>query len=453
MDMRVFLHLIEQADQLARVQVIVDPCLELATIVDQVGKAGDTNRALLFEKVRGTALPVAVNLFGSEQRMAWALGTTDLEALATKLAKDLAATGLNDPEQALISLCAELKYHPAVCSQASCRKIDQTKQGLKFLPQVQSWPGDGGCYLTLAQVITRGYDDALQNCGMYRVQLIDEQHAAVRCRAGSGMMQHLAQWHAAGKSMPVAVVLGGPPVLTWAATAPLPQGVDELDFCGYLTGQRLAVTACDSHDLLVAADAEVVIEGTLDPGAQGCEGPFGNHTGYYDPVGSAPIMKVSRITSRTDAICPWTLVGPPPRENIYMARATARLLVPLMRMALPTLRAIFMPEEGIFHRAALVTVDVKEERPLKELAQILRGTLLLKDARLLVVGADDHDPRDAAGVFWRVLNRVERDQDLLVENGWLTVDARRIPQGEPVRCDPTVLHTVLARWAGYRING
>lgn len=164
-------------------------------------------------------------------------------------------------------------------------------------------------------------------------------------------------------------------------------------------------------------------------------------------------MRVSRITSRTDAICPWTLVGPPPRENIHMARASARLLMPLMRMAMPTLRALFMPQEGIFHRAALVTVDVKEARPLEELAQILRGTPLLKDARLLVVGADDHDPRDAAAVFWRVLNRVDRQQDLLVENGRLTVDARRIPQGEPVRCDSTVLHGVLARWSEYRING
>jgi 4-hydroxy-3-polyprenylbenzoate decarboxylase len=232
----------------------------------------------------------------------------------------------------------------------------------------------------------------------------------------------------------------------------LPEGVEEAAFCGYLTGQPLAMSACQSSDLLVPASAEVVIEGVIEPGAARAEGPFGNHTGSYDSDAAAPLLQVLSVHSRNEAIYPWTLVGPPPMENLQLARATARLFLPLVRLEVPTVSELYMPAEGIYHRAALVTVAPGETRPFGELAQLLWGTLLLQGSRLLVVAAADHDPHDPAAVFWRVLNRVDWRRDLLVADGRLAIDARRLPVGAPVHSDPETMAKVLARWPEYRIE-
>lgn len=445
-DLRTFLHLIEQAGQLVRVAPLVDPHLELATVTDQVCKNERNPRALLFEQVRGATMPVAVNLFGNVQRLAWALGTTDLDALAGRLERDLAAPGGSNIEQALAAICAAPQYQPRTCCQPACRQVDLGANGLALLPHIQAWPEDGGCYLTLAQVITRGYADGPQNCGMYRVQLIDRQHVAVRCRPRSGMAGHLAEWHAAGKSLPVAIVLGGPPCLTWAAAAPLPSTIDEAAFCGYLTGQQLDMASCEESALLVPGDADIVIEGEIAPGEQSIEGPFGNHTGYYDPQGNAPLLAVTRVTTRKNPIFPWTLVGSPPMEDIALAQVSERLCLPMVRFSVPSVRNIYMPPEGIFHRAALLAIDPDEKRPLPDLAAALWQTGLLRGARLLVLCSDDCSLHDTSGIYWRGLNRVNWERDLFLDTGKLVIDARHLPSGAKLGHDPTVLEQVLQRW-------
>jgi 4-hydroxy-3-polyprenylbenzoate decarboxylase len=452
-DLSSFLQLLEQADQLARVPVAVDPHLELATIVDQVSKGAGQGRALLFEQVKGSALPVATHLFGTLERVGWALGTTDLTGMAERFSRDLLAVGEPSAEKALRALTQAAAWQPIVAGQPIWNEVDHSAGGLDLLPAIAAWPGDGGPYLTLAQVYSRHPDGGPLNCGMYRIQLHERFTATIRCRPGSGAAGHLAAWHGRGLAMPVAVALGGPPALTWAATAPLPVGVEEAAFCGYLTGQRMTMSNCRNSGLQVPASAEVVIEGVIEPGVTRREGPFGNHTGSYDVDVAAPVLRVASVHARKGAICPWTLVGPPPRENIQLARATACLFLPLVRMSVPTVRELHMPDEGIFHRAALVTVAPGEERPLAEVASLLWGTALLNGSRLLVIGAADHDPHDPAAVFWRLLNRVDWGRDLLIERGRLAIDARRLSAGEAVRSDPAVLQKVLARWCEYRLDG
>jgi 4-hydroxy-3-polyprenylbenzoate decarboxylase len=354
--------------------------------------------------------------------------------------------------RALQSLTAAEGWQPVIVGQPDWCETDCSRHGLTQLPVVQAWPGDGGPYLTLAQVYTRDPDGGALNCGMYRLQCLARDQATVRCRPGSGAARHLAAWQRRGLAMPVAVALGGPPVLTWAAGAPLPDTVEEAAFCGYLTGAPIAMSRCQASDLLVPATAEVVIEGVIEPGAVAAEGPFGNHTGAYDRDPAAPLLRVLSVHARRGAIMPWTLVGPPPMENLQLARASERLFLPLARLAVPSVRQLHMPGEGIMHRATLVTVDPGEERPLAELAEALWQTLLLQGARLLIIGRSDHDPHDPAAVFWRALNRVDWQRDLLVVAGRLAVDARRLPPGEPVRSDPAVLAKVLARWSEYRID-
>ncbi len=451
-DLRTFVHLLEQADQLARVAATVDPYLELATITAQVSKGRGENRALLFEQVSGSTLPVAANLFGSAERVAWALGTTDIESLAQRLEFDLQATGEGDPLRALQLLSDADAWQQTLVSQPPWREHAASPLGLDLLPMIKAWPGDGGTYLTLPQVFTRHPDGGKLNCGMYRVQHHGRFAATLRCRGGSGAARHLSAWHDRGAGMPVAMVLGGPPVLTWAAGTPLPDMVDEVAFSGYLTGAGLAMSSCMTSDLQVPASAEIVIEGIVEPGSTAVEGPFGNHTGGYDTDPQAPLIRVLAVHARATAMYPWTLVGPPPMENLHLARATERLFLPLIKMVLPTLRGLHMPAEGIFHRAAVITVDPGEDRPLSELAALLQETSLLRGSRLLIVGVDDHDPRDPAAVCWRVLNRADWSRDLLIENGRLVIDARRLPPGEPVHCDPTVLAKVFNRWKEYGIG-
>jgi 4-hydroxy-3-polyprenylbenzoate decarboxylase len=451
-DLSTFVRLLEQADQLARISVMVDPHLELATIVDRVSKGEGQGRALLFEQVRGCRMAVAANLFGTPERIAWALGTTDLAGLAERLERAVCSSGAGTANAALRALTAARQWQPVTVSDPPCRAVDHSNVGLALLPTIQAWPGDGGGYLTLAQIYTRHPDGGALNCGMYRIHCQGAHYATIRCRAGSGAARHLAAWHQRGLSMPVAVSLGGPPALTWAAGAPLPDGVEEASFCGLLTGQRVAMSSCQGSDLQFPAGAEVVIEGLVEPGAVAAEGPFGNHTGSYDHDPAAPLLRVLSVHARHDALCPWTLVGPPPMENLQLARATERLFLPLVRYDLPSVRQLYMPSQGIMHRAALITVDPDETRPLADFAALLWQTPLLQGARLLVVGVADHDPHDAAAVFWRVLNRVDWARDLLVLDGRLAVDARRLPPGPAVCSDPAVLAKVLARWRDYRID-
>ena len=199
------------------------------------------------------------------------------------------------------------------------------------------------------------------------------------------------------------------------------------------------------------ASAEVVIEGILPPGLTRREGPFGNHTGSYDAEQEAPVMQVLGVYCRRDAIFPWTLVGPPPKENVVMARAAISLLLPLVQMSVPTVRQLHMPDTGIFHRVAFVNLDRNEIRPLAEIANRLWSTELLRGSRLLVLAADDHDAGDPAALFWRVINRVDWHRDLLIAGGQLAVDARRLPS-KAVAADPRVLERVVQRWSDYRID-
>jgi 4-hydroxy-3-polyprenylbenzoate decarboxylase len=450
--MRQFLRQIEQAGQLTRVAVKVDPCLELATIVDQVCKRRGGGPALLFERVEGTQLAVAANLFGAEDRVSLALGGERLDRLVARFAADLRDCATCEPRQALARLTSMPSALSTLASQPEWQRDGRRVDSLMSLPMLTAWPGDGGAYLTLAQIYTRHPEGGPLNCGMYRVQIHDGTTATIRCRQGSGADLHLQAWWERGLAMPVAIALGGPPMLTWAAGIPLPEGVDEISFCGYLSGRPLCMAGCDGSDLQVPASAEIVIEGTIAPGAVRPEGPFGNHTGGYDAVAAAPEVKVQSVGLRRNAICPWTLVGPPPMENIQLARVTAGLFLPVVQMVVPSVRALYLPAEGIYHRAALITVDRSEDRSFAELARQLWGTLLLNGARLLVVGVDDHDPADPKAVFWRLLNRVDWARDLLVVDGKLAIDARRLPVGGPVCADPAILARVMARWDDYRID-
>ena len=450
-DLHRFIAHLEEVGDLVRVKASVDPYLETAAIINQVCKGAGNKRALLFENVKGSKIPLVANLFGSQQRVAMALGVDDIEQHAKRLREGLSLSNENDSAQALAKLTRNSNSETVCSAVAPCFAIDMSQQGLDTLPALQCWQDDGGRYLTLGQIFTCNPDSGQQNCGMYRVQIVDKHVALLRCHPGSGCGSHLASWHAQGKTMPVAIVLGGPPVLTWCAGASLPANVSEIEFAGYLSGQSISMTKCHGSDLCVPSNAEIVIEGHILPGEEQLEGPFGNHTGYYVPASPAPVVRVKSVYMREGAVYPCTVVGPPPMENMSLAQAAERLLLPLLQHDHPWIVDIHMPLEGIYHRAALVSVDA-EKLPVEEISKALWQSLLLRNSRLIILLDKDSDLHKGPNVYWRVVNADSWTKSVWIDDDKIVIDARRSPQKPVVLSDQNTLNKVVKRWQEFNLG-
>lgn len=443
-DLQGFITQLVNIDDLVRVTATVDPYLETAAIIDRYRKSDGDNRALLFENVHGSRLPLATNLFGSQQRVALALGATDVGQLMKRLREDLTLSKAKDSAQALAQLTCK-SGRESVAYDAPCFSVDVTEQGLDALPALHSWPGDGGRYLTLGQVFTRHPESSQQNCGMYRVQLLDKYTALLRCHPGSGGGAHRAAWHAQGKAMPVTITLGGPPALTWCAGVSLPGEVSEIDFVSYLTRQIISVTHCQCSDLCVPATAEIVIEGEILPGEEKYEGPFGNHTGYYAPISPAPVLRIKSLRMREGAVYPCTLVGPAPMENVYLAQAAERLLLPLLQYDSPWVVDVRMPLPGIYHRAALVSVEAPG-LSMAEISKDLWKSTLLRKSRLIVLLDKESDLYQEDNIYWRTINADCWQKSVLIDGDKMVIDARNISGRHKVSSDLTTLSKVIKRW-------
>lgn len=443
-DLQGFLAQLEDNGELDKVKVSVDPRLEIAAIVDLMCKRSGERRALRFENVKGSNVPVVANLFGSKRRAALALGVADVESLAQRLRADLKNWPEMNAAQALAKFTREKSPEALHSAVAPCFALDASVRGLEALPVLQSWPGDAGRYLTLGQTFTRHPDQGCQNCGMYRLQVLDKDTALIRFHPGSGGGMHMAAWHSRQMAMPVAVVLGGPPALTWSAGVPLPEQVSETEFTHYLTGHPTSVTECQASDLLVPSTAEIVIEGSILPGEEQVEGPFGNHTGYYSPRSPAPVLRVKSVHMRTNAVYPCTVVGPPPMENIYLAQVVERLMLPLLQHDYPWVVDVRMPIEGIYHGAALVSVDT--EHSMEEVSEALWQSLLLKKSKLIVLLDKDCDLHESSNIYWRVINADSWSNSILMVGNKMVIDARRVSQNRVIHPDPGILVQVKKRW-------
>ncbi|HJV35338.1 UbiD family decarboxylase [Geomonas sp.] len=440
-DLRGFLAALRSTGELTTVEAEVDAELEVAAITDRQSKLAAGGKGLLFRRVRGTPHPVATNLFGSPSRMATALGVESLAEL-TRLMERLIA----DPAAAPA---------PRTVADPPCQEVVEEFPELGSYPFLKSWPADGGRFITLPLVFTRDPESGAGNVGMYRVRLFDGQTAGIRWKPGSGGFQHHRKYLAAGAAMPVAIAVGVDPALTLAASLPLPEPFDELTLAGFLNGEPLEMARCLTSELLVPARAELVIEGRIEPGESRAEGRFGNHTGTYDEGEQVPLLRVTRITHRRDPICQATVVGPPPMEDCYLAKAAERLLLPLLREICPEIVDISMPLEGIFHGCAVVAIEKSEAGQGRRVLEALRREGWLKKGKLLVVVDAGEPAGTLSGAFWQALNAVRFPEDLVASDGCLGVDAtRKFPEEgggrfQELRQDPAVLAQVEARWREY----
>jgi len=425
-DLRDYIHLLEDRSQLVRVQTPVSPELEITEITDRVCKGtAEKNRALLFENLAGYEMPVLINAFGSAQRMAWALGVEELDQLNHDLARVIDLKLPQSPREALsrgrdlLRVLRSIGLKPKKVRRAPVQEvIERERPSLEFLPILKCWPGDGGRFITLPQVITRDPQSRTRNVGMYRLQVIDHQRLLVHWQRHKGGAEHERAARSAHKrQIPAAIVLGGDPASMWCASAPLPPNIDEYLLAGYLRRAPVEFVNCVSQPLEVPAQAEIVIEGYVDPDEHLPEGPFGDHTGYYTPVELFPVFHVTAITHRHKPIYPTTVVGIPPMEDVWMGKATERLFLPLIRLFLPEVVDICMPAEGVFHNLVLVSIKKRYPGQARKVIFGLWGLALMSLAKAIVVVDEWVDVQNLSQAAWQALGNVDWANDVVITKG------------------------------------
>jgi len=432
-NLRQFIAAIDAGGDLARVEHPVAIDKEITEIADRCMKSPGGGPALLFTRPTfpggaPSPHPVAVNLFGSEKRMALALGVPCLDDIGARIAELL---NLKVPDSllgklAMLPRLAEVAKFPpkSVSGRPPCQEI--VRKGadvdLSRLPVPICWPEDGGPYITLGGVITRDPKTGVRNVGMYRVQVLGKDTLAMHWQRHKVGAAHWREMADRKETMPVAIALGGDPASIYAASAPLPPTIDEYLFAGFLRGEPVRLAKAATCDLEVPAEAEVVIEGFVDPREElVLEGPFGDHTGFYSLADYYPKVHVTAITMREDPVWPHTIVGRPPMEDYYLGHATERIFLPLLKLTLPEIVDLHMPAEGIFHNLVFVSIAKQYPGHAYKVMNGLWGQGLMSLAKVIVVLDKDVNVRDPKEAWWVALNHIDPERDVRFTMGPIDV--------------------------------
>jgi len=425
-DLREFLNILETNEELLRIKVDVDPVLEISAITDRMCKSAGGGKALFFERVKGSSYPVVTNIFGSFKRMCLSLGIGHLDEVAHRI-EDL----LNQaPPKTLVEKLSMLpklfefsRYLPKTVRNAPCQEvIEKDAPDLSEFPILKCWPDDGqpsdeGRFITFPMVFTKDPETGRPNCGMYRIHVYDKKTTGMHWHIHKDGARHYDKYKALNQRMPAAIAVGSDPAVIYAATAPLPEAVDEMLFAGFLRKQPVEMVKCITSDIEVPANSELVIEGYLDPGEMRIEGPFGDHTGFYSAADYYPVFHVTCITHRKNMIYPATIVGKPPMEDCYMGKATERIFLPLMKLDFPEIKDINLPMEGVFHNACLISIRKSYPGQAKKVIHGLWGKGQMMFAKLLIVVDEDVDVQNISYTAWRVLNNVDWKRDVVIAEG------------------------------------
>jgi 4-hydroxy-3-polyprenylbenzoate decarboxylase len=436
-DLQSFLKELEQRGQLHRVTVEVDPVLEISEITDRVSKfpavgesfvpptdpvlGGRGGTGLLFERVKGSSMPCAINVFGSYERMRLALGCTDFETLAQRvreLIKPEIPTTLMQKLKKLPDLAKMAGYGPKAVKSGICQQVVRTEDAdLAELPIIQCWPDDAGRYITFAGMYTKCPETGTRNVGMYRAQVLGPKTTAMHWHMHHDGAAHHRRYKALGKPMPLAIVLGGESVLPYAATCPLPPDVSELLFAGFLNDKGIELVPCKTIEMEVPANAEIVIEGHVHPTETVLEGPFGDHTGFYSLADQYPLFEVSAITHRRDPVYPTTIVGKPPQEDYYLGKATERIFLPLLKIVVPDVIDYSLPMFGAFHNC--VFVKIRKEYPLqaRKVMSGIWGAGQMAFSKLIVVVDEHVNVHDEQDVLFHVGANWDPRRDTVIVDG------------------------------------
>jgi 4-hydroxy-3-polyprenylbenzoate decarboxylase len=448
---REFLQALERAGELIRISQPVATELEITELADRQMKSPGGGKALLIEKptVNGqvSPFPVAINTMGSWKRMALALGAESVEAVAAELGSLLKAKPPMSFREAikLLSTALDLRHaKPRLVKTGPCQEVvhrfdpppprtkpwpkapdwqnpstlDPRPSTLANLPILKCWPLDAGRFITLPCVVTRDPDTGERNVGMYRMQIYDDRTTGMHWQLQKVAARHGRRYYEKGERMPVAVFLGGDPVFTFCATAPLPDGLDEFLLAGYLRKRSVELVRCLTCDLEVPANADFVLEGYIDPTEPlREEGPFGDHTGYYTLPEPYPVFHLTAITHRKNAVYPATIVGIPPMEDFYIGGASVKLFLPIFKMNFPEIVDLALPAEGVFHN--LLFVSIRKTYPMQayKIMHGLWGMGQMMFTKYLVVVDDDVDVHNTSEVLFRLCANTDPQRDTIFTKG------------------------------------
>ncbi len=446
-----FIAALEAAGELRRISVPIATELEITELADREMKSPGGGKALLFEKptVNGAVspFPLAINTMGSWKRMAMAMNAPSVDAAAAELGALLHAKPPTSLRQtlSLLSQAFDLRHaRPKKVSDGPCHEVihkfdpadtrttpwppapdvatpstfDPRPSTLLNLPIQCCWPLDGGRFITLPCVVTQDPDTGERNVGMYRIQIYDDRTTGMHWQLQKVGARHGRRYYETGTRMPVSIFLGGDPVFAFAATAPLPDGLDEFLLAGYLRKKSIELVKCVTNDLEVPANADFVIEGYVDPREPlRDEGPFGDHTGYYTLPEPYPVFHITAITHRKDAVYPSTIVGMPPMEDFYIGAASVKLFLPIFRMNFPEIVDIALPAEGVFHN--LVFVSIRKTYPMQayKIMHGLWGMGQMMFTKYLIVVDDDVDVHNTSEVLFRLCANTDPQRDTLFTKG------------------------------------
>ena len=484
-DLRDFIGQLEAGSELKRVGASVDPRLEMTEICDRTLRRGGP--ALLFENPTGHRMPVLGNLFGTPRRVAMGMGADNTDALR-EIGRLLAflrqpepPKGFRDAWDQLPVFRKVLSMAPKKVRKAPCQEVvlEGEEVDLSRIPVQTCWPGDAGPLITWALVITRGPHKERQNLGIYRQQVIGRNRVIMRWLAHRGGALDFREWQQAhpGEPFPVAVALGADPATILGAVTPVPDNISEYAFAGLLRGGKTELVRCIGSDLQVPASAEIVLEGHIHPDDMAPEGPFGDHTGYYNEVDDFPVFTIDRVTHRPDPIYHSTYTGRPPDEPAILGVALNEVFVPILQKQFPEIVDFYLPPEGCSYRMAVVTIRKQypghAKRVMMGVWSFLRQFMYTK---FVIVTDDDIDARRWEDVIWAMTTRMDPGRDtVMIENTpidsldfaspvsglgskigfdatgkWAGETSRE--WGHPIRMDEAVARRVDARWAELGID-
>ena len=419
-DLNDFVAALERERELARITDSVSPDLEICAVTDRVSKSPGGGPGLLFEHPTGFSMPVAINLFGSMKRMCMALEVRELDEVAREIesmATPRIPAGMLDALKMLPTLNRLRDVMPKTVADGPCHEVVSHDGSLDELPILKCWPEDGGRYITLPLVFTKDPETGARNIGTYRMQIYDGRTTGMHWQRHKGGAQHHRVAERLGRRLPVAVALGADPALTYSATAPMPEGLDELMLAGFLRKQRVELVKCVTVDLEVPANAQIVLEGYVDPGERRREGPFGDHTGFYSHPDDYPVFHLTCVTRQKNPIYLTTVVGIPPMEDYYLGKASERIFLPLIRKTLPEIVDMHFPAAGIFHNIVIVSIDKRYPGHARKIMNAFWGLGQLMFSKTIIVVDKDVDVQNEAEVAWIVGTHYDPVRDVQFTRG------------------------------------
>lgn len=415
-DLREFINALEKRGELKRISAEVDAELEITEITDRVSK--QVGPALLFENVRGYSIPVLINALGSRERMKIALGINDYSDITERISE---LTDVKSPQGLIekikmVPRLADLgKMFPKIVKDGACKEriLKEGQFSLRDFPVIQCWPEDGGRFITLPLVFTKNPETGKRNCGMYRMQVYDETTTGMHWQVHKQGANHLRTLKRnGGGRLEVAVAIGADPVTVFAAIMPLPDDIDEMMLAGFLREKPVEMVKCETVDIEVPANAEIVLEGYVDSEEKRIEGPFGDHTGYYTLEDEFPVFHVTCITHRKKPIYHTTIVGKPPMEDCWMGEAIERIFLPLMQRQFSEIVDYHMPFAGVFHNLMIVSIRKNYPGHARKVMNSIWSLPQAQFTKCVIVVDDDTDVRNMNEVTWRVLNNIDPERDI-----------------------------------------